>query len=121
MNRGILKKSIALVMATVMVFSMAGCGKKGGGSSSKKEKKEDTKEMVFASTDLVLEGVEGDIGTFSVQGDKIYFNTYEWIEKGGSKGDSEKQQKSLLKKNPQKKLPKRNQRKKVPRRVILKK
>ena len=93
MNRGILKKSIALVMATVMVFSMAGCGKKGGGSSSKKEKKEDTKEMVFASTDLVLEGVEGDIGTFSVQGDKIYFNTYEWIEKGGSKGDSEEGEK----------------------------
>lgn len=93
MNRGILKKSIALVMATVMVFSMAGCGKKSGGSSSKKEKKEDTKEMVFASTDLALDGVKGDIGTFSVQGDKIYFNTYEWVEKEGSKGDSEEGEK----------------------------
>lgn len=93
MNRGILKKSVALVMTAAMVFSMAGCGKKDGGSSSKNEKKEDTKEMVFAGTDLALEGVKGDIGTFSVQGDKIYFNTYEWIEKEGSKGDSEEGEK----------------------------
>ncbi len=90
MNRGILKKSIAFVMTAAMIFSMAGCGKKDGGSS-KKEKKEDTKEMVFSGTDLALEGVKGDIGTFSVQGDKIYFNTYEWVEEEGSKEDSDQE------------------------------
>lgn len=85
MKRGILKKSIALVMTAAMMFSMAGCG------SSKKEEKVDTKDMVFVGTDLALEGVKGDIGTFSVQGDKIYFNTYEWVEKEGSKEDPDQE------------------------------
>lgn len=79
MKKGLFKKSVAVMLASVMAVSMAGCG--GDKSGSKKdEKKEDTKNMVYESSDISLEGVEGDIGTFIVKGDKIYFSTYEWIE-----------------------------------------
>lgn len=88
MKKGILKKSAALVMAAVMMFSMGGCGKKDG---SKKEEKTDTKEMVFEGTEMALEGIEGDVGSFVVKDDRIYFYTSEWIEGKGSEEESDKE------------------------------
>ncbi|MGN0152946.1 MAG: hypothetical protein ACI4A3_00735 [Lachnospiraceae bacterium] len=81
MKKGILKKSIAVTMAAVMMLSMTACGKK---DSSKKEEKTDTKNMTFEGTDLALEGIEGDINTFTVSGERIYFSTYDWIEAEGT-------------------------------------
>lgn len=88
MRYGILKKSVALVMAGTMILSMAGCGKKG---SSKKSEKEDTREMVFEGSEMPLEGIKGDVGAFVVKDDRIYFSTSEWIEGKGAGEDSDKE------------------------------
>lgn len=78
MRNGILKKSAAICMAAVMVFSMTACGKKSDDSDNSAA--EDTKNYVYAGEPINIEGVKGDISTPMVVGDKLYFNTYEWIE-----------------------------------------
>ena len=77
MNKARWKKATALAMASIMMLSMAACGKKTKDSSSKKEK-ENKKEMTFQSEDLQIDGVKGDINTCVVSGDRIYFYTMEW-------------------------------------------
>lgn len=82
------KQIVAVIMAGIMMFSMAGCGKgdgqkgggKGNGSKSQNEISEDFKSMVYKSSDIVMEGAQGDIEAFVVKGDRIYFRTTEWIE-----------------------------------------
>lgn len=88
MKKGLLRKSVALVMAAVMMFSMAGCGKK---NSSKKEEKANTKEMVFEGSEMALEGIKGDVGSFMVKDGRIYFYTSEWIEGKGAEEDSDQE------------------------------
>lgn len=88
MRKGLLKKSVAVCMAAVLMFSMTGCGDKGG--SEKDEKKENTNDMVYEGSDIAIDGVEGDISQIFVKGDRLYFNTYEWIE-GGSSDTEEKE------------------------------
>lgn len=77
MNKARWKKAAAFAMASIMMLSMAACGKKTKDSSSKKEK-ENKKEMTFQSEDLKIDGVKGDINTCVVSGDRIYFYTMEW-------------------------------------------
>lgn len=86
MRKGLFKKSAVVCMAAVLMFSVTGCGGKGS-SSKKDEKKEDTKNMVYESNDIAIDGIEGDISELFVKGDKLYFNTYEWIE--GRSSDTE--------------------------------
>lgn len=81
MKKRVLKKTAAVLMAAVMLFSATGCGK---GGSKQKEEKKDTKNMVYAGEELKIDGVEGDINTFFVKGDRLYFSTYEWIEGEGT-------------------------------------
>ena len=88
MRKGLFKKCAAVCMATVLMFSMTGCGGKDD-SSKKDEKKENTKDMVYEGSDIAIDGIEGDISELFVKGDKLYFNTYEWIE-GGSPDTEEK-------------------------------
>lgn len=92
MRKGILKKSAAFMLATTMVISMAGCGGKSGDGSKKDgsgKESENTKDMVYAGEELNLEGIEGDLSTVYIQGEKMYISTYEWIEKEGASKDSE--------------------------------
>ena len=79
MNKVRWKKATALAMASIMMLSMAACGKKTKDSSSKKEK-ENKKEMTFQSEDLKIDGVKGDINTCIVSGDRVYFYTMKWDE-----------------------------------------
>lgn len=91
MRKGIVKKAAALMLAAAMMISMAGCGKSGGDSkkdgSKKDDSKEDTKEMVYAGEDFVLDGIEGDPSTIWIEREKMYITTYEWIEAEGTTGD----------------------------------
>lgn len=80
MKKAIWKKPIAVVMAAAMVVSMTGCGKKEGSSKEKDVAAEDTKDMVYEGTDLALSGIEGDISNFVVKKDKLYIQTYQWME-----------------------------------------
>lgn len=89
MKKGLFKKVAAGCMAAVLMFSMTGCGGKDG-SSKKEEKKEDTKNMVFEGNEIALDGVQGDVSEVFVKGDKLYFSTYEWIEKESSDSKEEK-------------------------------
>ena len=91
MRKGIFKKSVALMLAATMMISMAGCGKSGDGSkkSGGNDESADTKDMVYASEDLVLEGLQGDPGSIIIEGDKMYISTYEWIEGKASKDDAD--------------------------------
>jgi len=99
MRKGILKRTAAWMLAATMMISMAGCGKSDNGSKKDKEEK-DTKEMVYAGEDFALDGIEGDINTISVFGDKMYIQTSEWIEgdskasedAGGTDADTEEEQ-----------------------------
>lgn len=75
MKNHTLRKTIAMVMAATMMFSVVGCGKK---ENKGKEEKKDTKNMVYEGKELALEGIEGDISTFVIKGDRIYLNTYQW-------------------------------------------
>lgn len=86
MKKGLFKKSVAVCMAAVLMFSMTGCGGKNGSEAD--EKKENTNDMVYEGNDIAIDGIEGDISQIFVKGDKLYFNTYEWIEGGSS--DTEK-------------------------------
>lgn len=85
MRSKMLKKAAAVFMAAVMVFSMTACGKKSGGSGSKE--KEDTKNCIYAGEPIDIVGVQGDISSPMVAGDKLYFSTYEWIEGDGEAVD----------------------------------
>lgn len=79
------KKAAALLMASVMMVSMVACGKKDKDSSSgSKQKKENKKEMTYEESDLSVEGIEGDIVSYVVEGDRIYFYTTKWVEGDGS-------------------------------------
>ncbi len=84
MNKMRWKKAAALLMASVMMVSMAACGKNDKGSSGSKEKKENKKEMTYEESDLSVEGIEGDIVSYVVEGDRIYFYTTKWVEEDGS-------------------------------------
>lgn len=84
MNKMRWKKAAALLMASVMMVSMAACGKNDKGSSGSKEKKENKKEMTYEESDLSVEGIEGDIVSYVVEGDRIYFYTTKWVEGDGS-------------------------------------
>jgi ABC-type glycerol-3-phosphate transport system substrate-binding protein len=77
MRKTVFKKSAALVLAATMMISMAGCGKSNKDSSDTNTK--NTKDMVYSGEELVFEGIQGDVSTVTVQGDKVYIETYEWI------------------------------------------
>ena len=78
------KQIIAVLMIGIMMLSMTGCGKGSeqgdGGNKSKNEMSEEHKTMVYKSSDIVMDGAQGDIEAFVVKGDKIYFRTAEWRE-----------------------------------------
>ncbi len=85
MNKMRWKKAAALLMASVMMVSMVACGKKDKDSSSgSKQKKENKKEMTYEESDLSVDGIEGDIVSYVVEGDRIYFYTMKWVEGDGS-------------------------------------
>ena len=85
MNKMRWKKAAALLMASVMMVSMVACGKKDKDSSSgSKQKKENKKEMTYEESDLSVDGIEGDIVSYVVEGDRIYFYTTKWVEGDGS-------------------------------------
>ena len=86
MSRMKWKKAAALVMASVMMMSMAACGKKE--KTSSKKTKENKKDMTYEATDLEIDGIKGDINTCVVSGDRIYFYTYEWIESDSEEGEN---------------------------------
>ena len=89
MNKMRWKKAAALLMASVMMVSMAACGKNDKGSSGSKEKKENKKEMTYEESDLQIDGIKGDIASYQVAGDRIYFFTTDWVENDtGEEGDS---------------------------------
>lgn len=89
MNKMRWKKAAALLMASVMMVSMAACGKNDKGSSGSKEKKENKKEMTYEESDLQIDGIKGDISSYQVVGDRIYFFTTDWVENDtGEEGDS---------------------------------
>ena len=89
MNKMRWKKAAALLMASVMMVSMAACGKNDKGSSGSKEKKENKKEMTYEESDLQIDGIKGDIASYQVAGDRIYFFTTDWVENGTEEeGDS---------------------------------
>ncbi len=80
MNKMRWKKAAALLMASVMMVSMAACGKNDKGSSGSKEKKENKKEMTYEESDLQIDGIKGDIASYQVVDDRIYFFTTDWVE-----------------------------------------
>ncbi len=84
MNKMRWKKAAALLMASVMMVSMVACGKKDKDSSSGSKKKENKKEMTYEESDLSVDGIEGDIVSYVVEGDRIYFYTTKWVEGDGS-------------------------------------
>lgn len=89
MNKMRWKKAAALLMASVMMVSMAACGKNDKGSSGSKEKKENKKEMTYEESDLQIDGIKGDISSYQVADDRIYFFTTDWVENDtGEEGDS---------------------------------
>lgn len=82
MMKSILKRGKALILAAVLAVSVIGCtkGESSKGGSDKQESQADTKDMVYQAQDFPVEGIKGDISTYFVKGDKLYFSTYEWIE-----------------------------------------
>ncbi|HCJ07300.1 MAG TPA: hypothetical protein DHV96_02715 [Lachnospiraceae bacterium] len=78
------KRAAALLMASVMMMSMVACGKKDKDSSGSKQKKENKKEMTYEESDLSVDGIEGDIVSYVVEGDRVYFYTTKWVEGDGS-------------------------------------
>ena len=86
------KRAAALLMASVMMVSMVACGKKDKDSSSgSKQKKENKKEMTYEESDLSVEGIEGDIVSYVVEGDRIYFYTTKWVEGDGSEDTTDEE------------------------------
>lgn len=83
MKKNYLKKTAALLLAAAMLFAMVGCGK-----GSKKKNDEELKnvevpesnEMVYEGKLVNLPGASGLVDSFKMQGDKLYFTTYTYIE-----------------------------------------
>ncbi|MCM1497446.1 MAG: extracellular solute-binding protein [Clostridium sp.] len=89
MRKDLLKKPLALLLVTALMFSVTACG--GGdkkSSSGDKAAGTDSKNMVFQGEEMKLEGIQGDLSNFTVKNDKLYFTTYEWIEKGSDSEES---------------------------------
>lgn len=85
MKKSILKKSIAFILAAMLIFIMAACGAKENPERAKEGKEteeaenttEDVKEVVYEETDFALAGVEGDVYKLCVKGDRLYLLTKE--------------------------------------------
>lgn len=90
------KRTVAWGLALATTMSLTACGgSKGGvnsnnGSNSAKVNA-DTKNMVYSGEEIDLKDVEGEPGSFVVEGDKIYFLTSEYLDSNGNKmfSDSE--------------------------------
>lgn len=83
MKKNYLKKTAALLMTAVMLFTMAGCGKEGKKKNDEELKNvevPESKEMVYEGKLVKLSGASGLVDSFKVQGDKLYFTTYTYIE-----------------------------------------
>lgn len=86
MKKTWIRKSVAVLMAMTMLFSMTGCNKKE--SKKSETEKQDTKEMVYQVSDFEIEGLQGQVNNVFFQDDRIYINTYEWIEEESSGEES---------------------------------
>lgn len=71
MRRNLFKKTLAFLLAGVLLISATGC------SNGKEEVtvKEDTSDMIYEGKEIVLEGIEGVVDDFLVKGEKLYFKT----------------------------------------------
>ena len=79
MNKKFLKKSLSVLMAATMMLCMTGCGDKSGESTKKEEEKVDSKNYVFEGNEMSIEGIEGEVSEFKIQGGKLFLTTYEWM------------------------------------------
>ncbi len=71
MREIIWKKLIAIVMVVAMVMPMSGC--------RKEIEQEDVTDVTYEATELVTDGIQGEISSFLVKNDKLYFFTHEVI------------------------------------------
>lgn len=76
MKKSIFTKITVCFMAILMVLSLIGCGKEKG--KNKEPEKKETKDMTYAAELIKTEGAVGDISTFFVKGDRVYFDTFVW-------------------------------------------
>ena len=77
MKKGSLKKCLSAIMAvTLMVSSLAGCGKKDSGDSIVNQATKNSKDYVFATELLNIAQEQSDFSKIAYVGDRVYASTY---------------------------------------------
>ena len=103
-----LKRALCAALAGVMVFSLAGCGKNSGsgtgngnGSGKSSEAKNENPDTVFGLDDsFSIDGIEGEVTSFVLSGDKLYIASSEWVE-DASESDASETDSEYLAENPE--------------------
>ncbi|MBR6316139.1 MAG: hypothetical protein IKR58_03965 [Lachnospiraceae bacterium] len=85
------KKLIALGMALTTTLSLTACGGSGAkgvkGTQALAKNSADKTDMIFASEELDLEGVDGALSSFVVSGDKVYFMSVQFEDESEENDD----------------------------------
>lgn len=68
------------MLASIIIFSMVGCGKKN-------DESEDYKEMIYDATPFSFDEVDGEINSIVVKDNQLYINTVQWTEDSNEEGD----------------------------------
>lgn len=79
------KKCIGYALTISMMLSINGCTKNDE-TINQTLQSEDTSEMAYEATELVMDGVQGDVCSVLVKNDKLYFKTYDEVFKDGKNG-----------------------------------
>lgn len=75
--KGYLKRGLALGLSAVLAFSFTGCGnKKQQGNELLSEASKMSKDYVFSSEILKIDGVADDLNRVAISGDRIYASAY---------------------------------------------
>lgn len=89
MKKKIFKKATALIMVGALLFSMAACGTKKDKTGEKESQKtedaaegttEHTEEMMYESTEILSDGLKGDIAGLCVKNDRIVMLTKDGVK-----------------------------------------
>lgn len=77
------KRVIALLMTSIMVFSLSSCGKdnkKENGENLRNMKVPEMKDMTYEAKGILLSGATGLADSVEVHGEDMYFTTYKFVE-----------------------------------------
>lgn len=75
MKNVIWKRLAAMLLMSIMIITISGCNNK----EQSVRQEEDVTDMTYEATELVIDGIQGEIHSYLVKNGKLYLHTYEEV------------------------------------------